>query len=120
LLAGSEIGRVIVSIDALPAALPVSYLVVDDSVVFRSAPGSKLTAAVRHTVVGFQVDEFDREQHTGWSVLVVGNSDVVTDEAEIAKLDSAGVPSWFPDALPHYVRIGLQRISGRRLDHSWG
>jgi nitroimidazol reductase NimA-like FMN-containing flavoprotein (pyridoxamine 5'-phosphate oxidase superfamily) len=116
LLEASEIGRVIVSIDALPAAMPVSYLVVDDEIVFRSAPGTKLTAAVNQTVVGFQVDNIDYPARSGWSVLVVGRSEVVADAAHVAKLDSAGVPSWFAEPLPHYVSIRMQRISGRRLD----
>jgi nitroimidazol reductase NimA-like FMN-containing flavoprotein (pyridoxamine 5'-phosphate oxidase superfamily) len=59
LLTGVQVGRVIVSIDALPAAFPVNYWLGDKAIVFRTAPGTKLTAAVSHTVVGFEVDEID-------------------------------------------------------------
>jgi hypothetical protein len=52
LLTGVQVGRVIVSIDALPAAFPVNYWLGDKAIVFRTAPGTKLTAAVSHTVVG--------------------------------------------------------------------
>jgi len=115
LLATAQIGRVVLSIDALPAALPVNYRLIDDAIVFRTAPGTKLTAALRHTVVGFEVDEIDRATRSGWSVLVVGTSDVVSDPPEIARLDRAGLRSWAPISAPRYVRISIQRISGRRL-----
>jgi nitroimidazol reductase NimA-like FMN-containing flavoprotein (pyridoxamine 5'-phosphate oxidase superfamily) len=115
LLATAQIGRVVLSIDALPAALPVNYRLIDDAIVFRTAPGTKLTAALRHTVVGFEVDEIDRATRSGWSVLVVGTSDVVSEPPEIARLDRAGLRSWAPISAPRYVRISNQRISGRRL-----
>jgi nitroimidazol reductase NimA-like FMN-containing flavoprotein (pyridoxamine 5'-phosphate oxidase superfamily) len=115
LLATAQIGRVVLSIDALPAALPVNYRLIDDAIVFRTAPGTKLTAALRHTVVGLGVDEIDRATRSGWSVLVVGTSDVVSDPPEIARLDRAGLRSWAPISAPRYVRISIQRISGRRL-----
>jgi nitroimidazol reductase NimA-like FMN-containing flavoprotein (pyridoxamine 5'-phosphate oxidase superfamily) len=115
LLASAQIGRVVLSIDALPAALPVNYRLIDDAIVFRTAPGTKLTAAVNHTVVGFEVDEIDPATRSGWSVLVVGTSYVVSDPAEIARLDRADLRSWAPVPTPRYVRISVQRISGRRL-----
>jgi hypothetical protein len=118
LLAIVQIGRVVLSIDALPAALPVNYWLIDDAIVFRSTPGTKLTAALNHTVVGFEVDEIDPATRSGWSVLVVGTSTVVSDPAEIARLDQAGLRSWAPVPTPHYVKISIQRISGRRLTKS--
>lgn len=118
LLAGGEVGRVIVSIDALPAAFPVNYRLIDDVIVFRTAPGTKLTAALHHTVVGFEVDDFDPATRSGWSVLVVGTSQVVSDPVEIARLDRAGLLSWAPLPAPRYVQIGIQRISGRRLSNA--
>lgn len=115
LLGAVEIGRVILSIDALPAALPVNFRVIDEAIVFRTAPGTKLAAAMSRAVVGFEVDQIDPATHRGWSVLVVGISQVVTDVDEIAKLDQLGIHSWLTADLPAYVKIGTQRISGRRL-----
>jgi uncharacterized protein len=117
LLSTVPIGRVVLSIDALPAALPVNYWLIDDAIVFRTAPGGKLTAALNHTVVGFEVDEINPASRTGWSVLVVGMSHVVDDPAEIAHLDAASGRSWAPLRGPRYVKISIERISGRRLSH---
>ncbi|HET6209625.1 MAG TPA: pyridoxamine 5'-phosphate oxidase family protein [Jatrophihabitans sp.] len=115
LLTRAEVGRVVVSMQALPVALPVNYWLIDDAIVFRAAPGTKLAAAVSGSVVGFEVDQFDSATHTGWSVLVIGMSRVVTDPAEIAELDRAGLHSWLDIELPEYVSVAVQRVSGRCL-----
>jgi nitroimidazol reductase NimA-like FMN-containing flavoprotein (pyridoxamine 5'-phosphate oxidase superfamily) len=115
LLAASQVGRVLVSLDAMPAAFPVNFCVVDHDIVFRTAPGTKLSAAVEHTVLGFEVDDIDFAHRSGWSVLAVGMSRVVTDEAEIAELDTARLDSWWNLPFARYVRIEIQRISGRRI-----
>jgi uncharacterized protein len=117
LLATTQVGRVVLSIDALPAAFPVNYWLIDDAIVFRTAPGTKLTAALNHTVVGFEVDEIDPASSSGWSVLVDGTSTVLSDPAEIARLDQADLHSWAPVSAAHWVKIRVQRISGRRLSN---
>src|SRR5690348_7800071 len=80
------VGRVAVTVKALPAIFPVNYAALDGDIVFRSASGSKLDAATDHTVVAFEVDQNDRMSHTGWSVLVVGCAHVVTDPDELAQV----------------------------------
>ena len=47
LLAGGEVGRVGVTIGALPAIFPVNYRLIDGTIVFRTAPGSKLAPSSR-------------------------------------------------------------------------
>lgn len=116
LLTTAEIGRVVVSLGALPAALPVTYRVIDDAIVFRTSPGTKLTAAVDQTVVGFEVDELDPGTRSGWSVLVVGTSRVVTDPDELTELEKADVRSWLAEDPSHYVKIDMQQVTGRRLN----
>jgi hypothetical protein len=118
LLAGGPVGRVVVSMDAMPAALPVNYQLIGREIFFRTAPGTKLTAAVNRTVVAFQVDEFDADGRAGWSVLVVGTARLVTDPGEQALLEVAGIPSWVTGPDAHYVAIAVDRITGRRLRSS--
>jgi nitroimidazol reductase NimA-like FMN-containing flavoprotein (pyridoxamine 5'-phosphate oxidase superfamily) len=116
LLGTAEIGRVVVSMDALPAALPVNYRVVGEEIVFQTAPGTKLAAAVSRTVLGFQVDRIDTRARRGWSVLVVGLSRVVEDPAEARELERAGVQTWWSTAPEmRFVAIAMARVSGRRL-----
>lgn len=71
-LAETPLGRVGVSIGALPAILPVHYAMVDDSIVFRTTRGTKLDAAAADSVVAFEVDAQDLVEDGWWSVLVQG------------------------------------------------
>ncbi len=115
LLALATVGRVVLSVDALPAAFPVNYQLVGNAITFRTAPGTKLSAALNGTVVAFEIDDLDPAQRRGWSVLVVGPSRVVTDSNEVAVLDRLSMHSWVGSELPHYVKIEAQQISGRQL-----
>jgi nitroimidazol reductase NimA-like FMN-containing flavoprotein (pyridoxamine 5'-phosphate oxidase superfamily) len=115
LLRSQPIGRVIVTLDALPAAFPVNFKVVDDCVVVRTASGTKLEAALAGTVVGFEVDQFNTATNTGWSVLVVGVATVVDDPDEVAALEAHGIRSWLGEPLPHFIRIKIETISGRTV-----
>jgi len=111
------VGRVAVTVKALPAIFPVNYAVLDGDVVFRSNRGSKLSAATDHAVIAFEVDHMDAMAHTGWSVLVVGHAHVVTGRAEIALLDALPLRPWASADDDQYVRIAAGVISGRELTH---
>ena len=111
------IGRVAVTIKALPAIFPVNYAVLDGDVVFRSADGSKLNAAANHAVVAFEVDDSETMSHTGWSVLVVGHAHVVSEPDDLARVAALPLSPWSPGADDAYVRIATSVISGRELTH---
>jgi nitroimidazol reductase NimA-like FMN-containing flavoprotein (pyridoxamine 5'-phosphate oxidase superfamily) len=115
LLAGSEIGRVVFSDAALPAAQPVTYLLDDEEIVFCTGGGSKLAAATRNAVVAFQVDEIDTSTRTGWAVLGVGEAYEVTVPERLAELAERMPAPWAPNRTAHTIAIPLQRLTGRRL-----
>lgn len=116
LLASVPVGRVAVSVDALPVILPVNFGLLGEDVVFRTAPGSKLDAAVRNAVVAFEVDHYDPVYHTGWSVLVTGVAEEVTDPLVLAAARALPLEPWALDGLAdHVVRIRTGMISGRRI-----
>lgn len=113
LLQTVPIGRVITTMRALPVALPVNFVVAGDSIVFRSRPGSKLYAATRNAVVGFEADAFDPDTRSGWSVLVVGGASEVTAPEELALLH---LPDpWAPGLFPNLIRIAMVQVTGRRV-----
>jgi nitroimidazol reductase NimA-like FMN-containing flavoprotein (pyridoxamine 5'-phosphate oxidase superfamily) len=115
LLGTAMIGRVIFTDQALPAAQPVNFLLDGEEVVFRTANGSKLAAATRHAVVGFQVDEIDARARTGWSVLGVGEAYEVVQPDRLAELAERQPDPWVDDHDAHTISISLQMLSGRRL-----
>lgn len=115
LLAAHEVGRVGITIGALPAIFPVNYAVVDGDIVFRTAPGSKLAAATRNTVVAFEVDDYDSADRSGWSVLVIGRADVVHDLDVTFRVLATGPEPWAAGQRTSIVRISPDFVSGRRI-----
>jgi len=115
LLRTGEVGRVGVTIGALPAIFPVNYRVIDGAVVFRTSPGSKLNAATSGSVVAFEVDDHDAESRTGWSVLVVGRAAVVHDVEVTFKILDAGLEPYAGGKRSDIVRIEPMFVSGRRI-----
>lgn len=113
LLRRHRLGRVSVSIGALPAILPVNYVVRDDEIVFRTAPGTKLSAALMDSVVGFEIDSGDADGSAGWSVLVVGHAIEVRDHETLEQLRAMPLRSWAPGDRDNFVRIPLTHVSGR-------
>jgi uncharacterized protein len=115
LLAGHEIGRVVFTDAALPAAQPVTYVLDDEEIVFRTSGGGKLAAATRNAVVAFQVDRIDTDTRTGWTVLGVGQAYEVVVPDRLAELAERMPTPWAPNRTAHTIAIPLQRLSGRRL-----
>ena len=72
LLARASMGRIGVSVDALPAIVPVWIALMNDSVVFRTVPGTKLAYAATGSVLAVEAEEYDPSTRAGWSVLVRG------------------------------------------------
>jgi nitroimidazol reductase NimA-like FMN-containing flavoprotein (pyridoxamine 5'-phosphate oxidase superfamily) len=118
LLAGAEVGRVGITMGALPAIFPVNYRVIDGAIVFFTAPGSKMSAAVGGAVVAFEVDDYQLADRSGWSVLAVGRAEVVTDPATAAKARALHLQPFADGPRDTLVRIDPTFISGRRLVHS--
>jgi uncharacterized protein len=116
LLASCQVGRVGATMGALPVILPVNYVVLDHGVLFRTAAGTKLDAAVRGIVVAFEADAYDPDGRAGWSVLLVGKASEVTHPVELERAKAVAMPRW-PGAAGqlHYVHIKAERISGRRF-----
>ncbi|WP_405877853.1 MULTISPECIES: pyridoxamine 5'-phosphate oxidase family protein [unclassified Streptomyces] len=109
------VGRVAVSTPDGPAVIPVNYEVVDDAIVFRTAPGSAPAAAVGADVA-FEVDHVNQVMSQGWSVLAVGPARVVTDPDEVRKLaDRAHTEPWAGGEREMWVSIRPRRLTGRRI-----
>ncbi len=115
LLATGEIGRIGITMGAMPAIFPVSYAVVDGNIYFRTSPGSKLRAASEGAVVAFEVDDHDMAARSGWSVLAVGLASVVADHTTTARVLGTGLDPLADGVRSTLVRIEPTFISGRRI-----
>lgn len=115
LLAAGRVGRLAVDTGEHPAILPVTYGVLDGDVVFCTAPGEKLIAAVLHREVAFEVDDADHAEHAGWSVNVVGPAEEVHDAPTLARLAALDVHPWAGGSRDRWVRIRAVHVTGRRV-----
>jgi nitroimidazol reductase NimA-like FMN-containing flavoprotein (pyridoxamine 5'-phosphate oxidase superfamily) len=119
LLASVTVGRVGFDADGEVVILPVNHAVDGQDVVFRTARGSKLSAAAGQSVVAFEVDAYDPQTRSGWSVLVNGRAQVVYEDAEIQRLSRLGLDPWGPAGdRPFWVRIRPTAVSGRQIPAS--
>jgi uncharacterized protein len=119
LSAGSGgIGRLAFTVSGSRAWIrPVNYAFDQstESVVFRSALGSRLLAALSSGPATFEIDGGDLVQRTGWSVIIAGQGEEVTDPAEMERLEALGLEPWAPGSKTHWVRVRATSISGRRI-----
>lgn len=115
LLADAEVGRVGVTMGALPAIFPVNYRLIDGAIVFRTSPGSKMSAAVNGAVVAFEVDDYHLQERTGWSVLAVGPSEVVHDLSLAFRILEEQLEPMADGRRSTIVRIRPSFVSGRRI-----
>jgi nitroimidazol reductase NimA-like FMN-containing flavoprotein (pyridoxamine 5'-phosphate oxidase superfamily) len=115
LLATQSIGRVAVQHGGRPICLPVNYVLDGECIIFRTAAGTKLDAAVRGAPVAFEVDSTDAVLQAGWSVMVAGRAEEVVHPDELARVEALPLRSWAPSEKHHWVVIEPDTITGRRL-----
>jgi nitroimidazol reductase NimA-like FMN-containing flavoprotein (pyridoxamine 5'-phosphate oxidase superfamily) len=119
LIESTPIGRVGFWADGAPLVLPVNFRWHDDGVVFRTLEGQKLDAAAISQPVCFEVDRWDDNTGSGWSVVARGVAEHVTDWADVEQLEQLGLIPWASEEWrPRWVRIVPTEISGRRLHGS--
>jgi uncharacterized protein len=119
LLASGGIGRVVVSVAGwdTPIIRPVNYVFDESSksVLIRSDLGSKLHALLRSTKAAFEIDGTDAAGRQGWSVIITGVSEEITNPAELRRLENLGLEPWAPGHKGHWIRIRSNTVSGRRI-----
>lgn len=113
LLKGSVFGRLAVSVAGQPDVFPVNFRADDTSIIFRSAPGSKLLAVTINATVAFEADSYDTDE--AWSVVVKGTASVLDRQDEIFAAENFGLRSWIPTVKPVFVRIVPTEVVGRRF-----
>lgn len=114
LLATATIGRLAWCDGGRILVLPVNFVLDGSDVILRSAAGAKLAAARSGQHFAFEVDDVEPALHTGWSVVLTGRGELVTEEAAAGRLAQMVHP-WSRRERPSVVRIRTEQITGRRV-----
>lgn len=114
LLGGVRLGRIALSVGALPAIYPIRFALLGRDPVFRTHPEAGLVEATAGNVVCLQADEADPDTERGWSVMVTGPAEVLTDGEVLVEARELPLRPWAGDA-DAFVRIGAVMVSGRRI-----
>jgi nitroimidazol reductase NimA-like FMN-containing flavoprotein (pyridoxamine 5'-phosphate oxidase superfamily) len=115
LMREADVGRLAVSVANRPDIFPINFIVDHGTVVFRTAEGTKLAAAVLGTSVAFEVDGYDYVAGIAWSVVIKGRATEIQRMQEL--FDAAELPLFPWHAAPKHrvVRIIPDEITGRRF-----
>lgn len=98
-----------------PVVVPVNFLVDGRTVVYRTDPAG--TAAVASgTQLAFETDHVDEGSRLGWSVLVTGTADRITDAAVVESLAGRpGAEPWAGGTRELWIRVVPREVSGRAI-----
>ena len=115
LLRAAEVGRLAVAVGTQPDIFPINYVVDHGTVVFRTAEGTKLAAAVLGRGVAFEIDGYDADAGDAWSVVVKGRATEIERMQDV--FDALDLPlfPWHASPKHRFVRIEPEDISGRRF-----
>ncbi len=113
LLASVALGRLVTVVDGQPEIFPVNFAVQRQTVLFRTAEGTKLVSAVINNRVLFEAD--DHGVSEGWSVVVKGMARTLRTDEQLEEAERAQLLSWTATLNLHYVRILPTAITGRRF-----
>jgi uncharacterized protein len=113
LLSSVTLGRLVTSGDGQPEIFPVNFVVQHRTVLFRTAPGTKLVSAAVNNQVLFEADDHGLTE--GWSVIVKGTARMLRADEEIEEAERAQLLPWIATVKQHYVRIRPLSITGRRF-----
>ena len=114
LLRSTEVGRIAVSVADHPDIFPINFVVDHDTVVFRTAEGSKLAAAVISPNVAFEADGYEPDSGEAWSVVVKGRAQEIKGFDFVEETAFPLFP-WQAGPKHRFVRIVPEDISGRRF-----
>lgn len=115
LMAPGGIGRLVMTTERGPVAIPVNYKMLGHDVVFRTMPSAEVCSALGCREVSFEVDHFDDVLREGWSVLVTGTAHAVTDPVELAAVGDLGIRPWVGGDRDRFVRISPGQATGRSI-----
>lgn len=111
-LGQTSVGRLAVIVEGHPDIFPVNYVLDGDSVVFRTAGGTKFWSALKEPCA-LEADGFEADSGKAWSVVVRGRAQLVVDRDEKAAVDALNLEPWQHGSKSNYLRLSPNAVTGR-------
>ncbi|MFZ2502543.1 MAG: pyridoxamine 5'-phosphate oxidase family protein [Nocardioides sp.] len=118
LLRGHEFGRLAFHLADEVHITPVNYAVEGDTLLFRTAEGSKLLGVAMNPDIAFEIDEYGDD--SARSVIVRGRARILEEDEE-HRSENVPLRPWVPTLKYNVVEISPTQITGRafRLARPW-
>jgi hypothetical protein len=113
LLEFQTLGRLATATDHGPRIWPISYRVRGESLIFRSAPGSKVWDIGRDARVAFEIDGIESGRY--WSVVVLGTAEVIDEDDPGPRTERDELRPVAPGQKPVMFRITPESVTGIRF-----
>lgn len=107
----NEFARLALSVSDRPEIFPLNYAVQRGTLVFRTAPGTKLAALTVNQHVALEIDGHDGAQ--GWSVVVKGRANEAEWGDDEFEARASGLEPWVANVKQVFVRIQPDEVTGR-------
>ncbi|MET9414381.1 pyridoxamine 5'-phosphate oxidase family protein [Streptomyces klenkii] len=109
------IGRIGMASGPAPVILPVNFLVDGRSIVYRAEADDTLAAADGERLA-FEADHIDEHLSNGWSVLINGTAEHITDPGTVEGLaDRPGAEPWAGGKRDLWIRVRPGQVTGRTI-----
>jgi uncharacterized protein len=117
-LRADEFGRLAYRLGDEVNLVPLNYTVDGDTLLFRTAEGSKLLGIVMNPNVVFEIDTYDED--SAQSVIVRGKARLL-EEDEAHRADNTPLRPWVDTLKYNVVEIEPVKVTGRRftLSRPW-
>ena len=110
-LESQQVGRLALSAGGIIDIYPIAYVVDNRSLVFITAPGTKLLELSVNDQVAFEIDSYN--DRFAQSVVVHGTAERLELSADIAHAETLPLVSLIHTTKTRYVRIHPKTVSGR-------
>lgn len=115
LLRSHELGRLAFTVVDEQHLTPINYAVDGQTLLFRTAPGSKLLAVALGAQVAFEIDELDDDAAV--SVVVRGRARHLPED-EAHRAENVPLRPWVGEGKYDVVEIAPEVVTGRRFQLS--
>jgi len=112
----TTVARIALSVGGDIDIFPINVYADGKSLLFRTAPGTKLLELTVHDRVAVEAD--GHTEADAWSVVIKGTARELQHQSEIDEADASPLDPWVPTLKYRYVKVEPVSITGRYFERS--